>query len=342
MIFARVKDATRKTSARSTSMPDQTYKPGSVAGRRSMPAIIDLLRVTHWIKNLLVLFPVVLAQRVSDAGAWLSALAATGVFCLASSAVYVFNDIRDRASDRLHPDKKNRPLASGRLGAGTALVLAVVLAAASLVGAAAVNVALLVVVAAFLVLQVAYSTYLKQKMLLDVMCIALGFVLRAAGGAVAIGVPISPWLFVCTLTVCLFMGFCKRCNEIASIRDAALAESHRKTLVGYSSELLTHLITLSAGIAIISFMLYATSRRTMGNFGAFRAYCIIYTLPLVIYGVCRFAMLSMQAGYPGPTELILRDRPFQLILLLWMLAMVAIVLWGGNLEEWLRIRGYLT
>jgi len=323
-------------------MSSETDKPGSGLARGSTAALIELLRITHWVKNLLVLFPVVLAQRASETTVWLSALAATGVFCLASSSVYVFNDIRDRASDRLHPDKKNRPLASGRVRVPVAGVMVVVLAAASLVAAAAVNVALLVVVALFLALQAAYSTYLKRKMIVDVMCIALGFVLRAAAGAVAIGVPISPWLFVCTLTVCLFMGFCKRCNEIASIRDTALAENHRRTLAGYSSELLTHLITLSGGIAIISFLLYATSARTIQEFGAFRAYCLVYTVPLVIYGVCRFAMLSMRASYPGPTELVLRDGPFQLTLVLWVLAVVAIVLWGGNLEEWLRVQGYVT
>jgi len=213
-------------------------------------------------------------------------------------------------------------------------VTAVALALAAAAVAACVNWAVLLVVLMYLVLQLGYTYFLKQKMLADVLCIALGFVLRAVGGAVAIGVEISPWLFVCTLTICLFMGFCKRCNEIATAGQAAKAELHRPVLVGYSSELLTHLITVSAGIAIVAFLIYATSARTVDQKHLGTDY-LIYTLPLFIYGVFRFAMLSMMGAYSDPTALFLRDRPMQLTVLLWIAALVAIVRWGKDLQRWL-------
>jgi 4-hydroxybenzoate polyprenyltransferase len=185
---------------------------------------------------------------------------------------------------------------------------------------------------AYLVLQLAYTYYLKRKMLVDVICIALGFVLRAVAGAVAIGVPISPWLFVCMFTICLFMGFCKRCNEIATMGPMPDAHQHRRTLLDYSLELLTHLITVSASIAVVALLLHATSKRTVGNLGT---NYLIYTLPVFIYGVFRFAMLSMKGIYKDPTDLFLRDRPMQLAVLLWVAAIVAIIRWGKPLQHWL-------
>ncbi|MEI7835744.1 MAG: UbiA family prenyltransferase, partial [Planctomycetota bacterium] len=222
--------------------------------------------------------------------------------------------------------------AAGRLGVGRAWVFSILLAAAGLGVAAAVNRDTLVVLGGYLLLQALYTRFLKHKMLLDVIGIAMGFVLRAVAGAVAIGVEISPWLFVCTFTLCLFMGFCKRCNEIVTIGEPDQAAAHRPTLTGYTVNLLTHLITVSAGVAVVGFLLYATSPRTVGNF---HTSMLVYTLPLVFYGVFRFAMLSMFGSYSDPTELILRDRPFQMTLVLWLGAAAAILKWADRLPSWL-------
>jgi hypothetical protein len=165
---------------------------------------------------------------------------------------------------------------------------------------------------------------------MDVICIALGFVLRTAAGAVAIKVVISPWLFICMFTICLFMGFCKRYSEVAKISDLALAKSHRPTLIIYTPELLTHLITVSAGIAVTGFLLYGLSERTVAIFGT---NYFIYTLPIVVYAVFRFAMLSMNGVYADPTALILRDRPFQAVTVLWVLSALLIVYWGKDLQS---------
>ena len=281
-----------------------------------------LARPRHWVKNVIVLLPVVFARQMGSASAWWRAGVAAAAFCCAASAVYAFNDVMDRREDRYHPSKRDRPVASGRIGVGAATVESAVLVVfAVLVGLLA-NRLVLLTVLAYLVLQLAYSAFLKHKMLLDVICIALGFVLRAVAGAVAIEVSVSPWLVVCTFTICLFVGFCKRRNEIADLGGHEAAGNHRRTLSGYTPELITHLITLSGAVAIVSFVLYATSSRTVAHLGT---HALVYTLPLVVYGVCRFAMLSMRAVYDDPTDLILRDRPFQATVALWVGCVVVVV-----------------
>ncbi len=298
-----------------------------------LTAAIKLARPRHWVKNVIVLMPVIFAMRIGDAGAWAAAALAAAAFCLAAGAVYVVNDIADRQRDRLHPDKRTRPLAAGRVSLRAAAIEAGLLLAAALAVAAAVNGLVLAVVGAYVLLQAAYTFYLKRKMLLDVICIALGFVLRAVAGAVAIPVEPSPWLFICTFTLCLFLGFCKRCNELATLGETDNAHRHRPSLAGYRPELLTHLITLSAAVAVVAFLLYGASDMTVARIGT---NYLVYTLPLVVYGVFRFAMLSMTGRYADPTDLILRDRPFELTIAVWLALAVAIVYWGRDIQDLAR------
>ncbi len=294
---------------------------------------IRLARPEHWLKNLLVFFPVLLSERRPQTRAWLEAAVAAAAFCLASSAAYILNDIRDRHRDRLHPRKKGRPLAAGTVSVGAAAIEVMVLLTAALVTAAACGPWLIGVVAAYLLLQAAYSVALKRKMMLDAICIALGFVLRAAGGAVAIRVSISPWLFVCTFTLCLFLGFCKRRNEAATLGPSGEAEAHRWTLAAYTPELLTHLITLSGAIAVVSFLMYTLDPATIGRL---KTNYLVYTLPIVIYVVFRFAMLSMMGSYADPMDLILHDRPFQFMAVLWIASVLAIIAFGPRFQAWLE------
>jgi len=296
-------------------------------------AAVAVLRVPHWIKNVFVLAPVIFAVRMADPWAWGQAALAALAFCLASSAAYILNDLRDRDADRHHPRKCTRPIAAGQLALGAAWMECLVLAVAALAVAWAVNRGVLALVAAYLVLTAAYSLGLKHRMLLDVMLVAAGFVLRAAAGAVAIRVVISPWLVVCTFTICLFLGFCKRYNEVVTLAGGPdEGRRHRPTLDGYTPQLLTHLITLSAAIAIVSFLLYATSPMTLERFHTIG---LLVTLPLVIYGVCRMAMLSMRGRYADPVEIMLRDRPFQVAVVLWTALAAAAVVWGETIEAWL-------
>jgi len=294
---------------------------------------VKLARPGHWIKNTVVLLPILFGMRTSDADSWARIVWAAVAFCFVSSFGYIINDICDRQSDRNHPRKKDRPLAAGRVSVSAAVIEAIVFLSAGLVVAYCLSVLLLWVVAGYVVLGIYYTFVLKHHALVDVICIAMGFVLRAVAGAVAIGVVISPWLFICMFTICLFMGFCKRYSEIVTIGDVREAEGHRATLIEYTPELLTHLITLSAGIAVVGFLLYGLSERTIEQFGT---NYFIYTLPIVVYGVFRFAMLSMKANYVDPTDLILHDSVFQMTVLLWVASAVVIIRWGRELASWIQ------
>jgi 4-hydroxybenzoate polyprenyltransferase len=293
--------------------------------------IIQIARPTHWIKNIIILFPIFFSLNIEKAEAWVKVIITLITFLLASSASYIFNDIWDRDRDRFHPVKQNRPIASGQVSLATALIESVLLLLLSFLVAQFAGYGVLLLVAFYLIIQACYTVFLKNKMIVDVICIALGFVIRAIAGAACIRVEISPWLIICTFTISLFMGFCKRGNEVATIKNKEQAEGHRVTLPGYTPELLTHFITLSAGVAVVSFLLYSSSPMTIERFGTIY---LSYTLPLVIYGIFRFAMLSMRGTYADPTDLIVRDRPFQATVLLWAISAFIIIYGGRAVQEW--------
>jgi 4-hydroxybenzoate polyprenyltransferase len=298
-----------------------------------MRPMIQLARPGHWVKNVVVLMPVVFGLQMRETGAWVQALTAAVVFCFASSFAYIINDIKDRRSDQAHPLKKTRPLASGLISTKAAVIEAMIFLALALALAQSLSFILVLTILAYLLLQICYTMFLKSMVLVDVICIALGFVLRAVCGAVAIHVYISPWLFICMFTICLFMGFCKRYSEVITIGDSIQAQSHRHTLIEYTPELLTHLITLSAGIAVVAFLVYGLNERTIEHFGT---NYFIYTLPIVVYAVFRFAMLSMKGSYEGPTDLILHDKPFQITILIWGVAILGIICYGKNIVGWIQ------
>jgi 4-hydroxybenzoate polyprenyltransferase len=295
--------------------------------------MIRLARPRHWVKNVVVFIPVVFGMRMLDAEAWAQAGVAALAFCFASAFAYIVNDIKDRRGDLAHPLKKDRPVASGRVGTKAAAAEAAVFLVIALAVARGLSTLVLLIVVVFVLLQVSYTLFLKERALIDVICIALGFVLRAGSGVAAIRGEVSPWLFICMFTICLFMGFCKRYNEIVTIADRTGAENHRPTLIEYTPELLTHLVTLSAGIAVIAFLLYSLSDSTIDRFGTVY---FVYTLPIVIYGVFRFAMLSMRGAYADPTDIIFNDRPFQLTTAVWIAAALGIITYGKSLGSLLQ------
>jgi 4-hydroxybenzoate polyprenyltransferase len=297
----------------------------------SMGNMIRLVRPESWIKNTIVFAPVVFSMRVGEMQAWTRAGVAAIACTFASGFAYILNDIRDIEADRAHPSKRNRPLVSGQVSISVAAAEAVVFLALAVIMAWSLSTIALLVVLTFVALQVSYTFLLKQKALLDVIIIALGFVLRAGSGVVAIGAEISAWLFICIFTICLFMGFCKRYNEVVTMKDGREAKNHRATLMAYTPELLTHLITVSAGIAVISFLLYGLSESTIERFGSIY---FVYTLPLVFYAVFRFAMVSMKGSYTDPMDVVLHDRPFQIVSLVWAVAAIGIIFWGRALNSW--------
>jgi len=296
--------------------------------RHTLWHMLLLARPHHWTKNAIVLLPMTFAKRVLDPNAWGAAIAAAAAFCFASSAMYILNDIRDRHNDQAHPFKRTRPLASGAVTVPSACLGLSAAALIALAIAWAVSPSVLSLVLAYMLLQTGYSLYLKQKMIIDVICIALGFVLRASTGAVAIGVEPSLWLVICTFTLCLFIGFCKRRNEAATISDVSLAAAHRKTLTGYTPELLTHLTTLAAGVTIVAYLQYATSPLTVERFGT---HYLAYTLPLIVYGIARMEMLSIKGCFQDPVDILFRDHPLQATILLWLVSSTVVVLWGPEI-----------
>ncbi|MCA9243175.1 MAG: decaprenyl-phosphate phosphoribosyltransferase [Phycisphaerales bacterium] len=292
--------------------------------------IVRLLRPHQWIKNLFVLAALVFGKQLFNANSVIIALLGFFAFCLVSSAVYVLNDLHDRDEDRLHPRKRLRPIASGEVSPNSARMLFAGLVVVGIGGAFALGRAFGLVVAGYLVLQLLYTFGFKHAVILDVICIAVGFVMRAVAGAVLIAVPISPWLVVCTFTLCLFMGFSKRRCELNAIANGA-AGQHRRTLEIYTPDLLNHMTTLAAGLAIVTFLLYTTDARTKAVFRE-SAELLIYTLPIVVYAVFRFAVLVEHGEVDGPTDVITRDRPFQAAIVLWVLAVLAIIYYGAQLR----------
>ncbi len=293
-------------------------------------AYLELMRPKQWIKNLAVLAGPAFAMRTDAHAMGLTAIV-FAAFCLVSSASYSINDLLDRGADALHPTKKHRPIARGDISPPAAAVWAVVL----LAGGIGVSLTFLsrgttFIIIAYFVMILAYSVALKRRMILDVILIATGFVLRAAAGAQAVGVFVSPWLIVCTFTLCLFMGFGKRRCEIAQFDTLEAAGEHRNTLARYTPELLNNLISVSAGIAIMTFLLYTMDRDTQTTFPKQH---LLYTLPLVVYGVFRYAMLVQSGRMHGPTDIVLRDRPFLGAVIVWGFLAAAIMLE----DKWIHI-----
>lgn len=279
------------------------------------------LRPRQWTKNAAVLAAALFGHRLADRAGLVAAVSAVAVFCCLGSATYLVNDVIDRAKDRLHPTKSTRPIAAGRVPPGRAVLLAGVLAALGLGLAFAVNVATGLCGVAYLALQVAYTGWLKHVVLLDVFSIAAGFVLRVVIGAVAVGVPISNWLLLCTLLLALFLALGKRRQEIVLL--VGDAGSHRGVLLQYSVGLIDQLTTIVTACLLLAYALYTVAPETVANVGSD---AMKYTVPLVLYGVFRYLYLVHQRGEGGaPEKVLLGDAPILLTCLLYALAAAAIL-----------------
>jgi len=303
-------------------------------------AYLQLLRPAQWTKNVFVFAGLVFGRKLSDGTSVGITLLGFVCLCVLSSLVYIVNDIHDREEDRLHPRKCKRPIASGVVSVGAASTLAVSLFIVGLGGSWLLDHRFGLVATVYLILQTLYTFSFKHAVILDVVTIGLGFVLRAVSGAVLVDVDISPWLVLCTFTLCLFMGFSKRRCELNALAQTGPGNAgrHRRTLSIYTPDLLNHMTTLTAGIAIVSFMLYTIDDRTMEQFGdpevgRFGSHCLLYTLPLVVYAVFRFAVLVEHGEVEGPTDVVLRDHPFQAAIVLWVAVTLSIIYLTPQLQE---------
>lgn len=275
---------------------------------QQLVALVEALRPKGWTKNVLLYVGLVFALRLSDPTAFLQATWAFVVFCCVSSAGYLFNDLADAEQDRLHPRKRRRPIASGRVSPGQARALGTVLLLLGLGGGFLLNLRFGLVTLAYVLLNVAYNSGLKRVVLVDVFVLATFFVIRAVAGAVAIGVPISPWLYVCTILAALFLGLAKRRHELILLGDDAA--SHRSILSDYSAALLEQLITIVTASLVMAYSLYAFSAENLP-----RDHSMMVTVPIVLFGIFRYLYLVHRRDLGGaPEEVLLGDR--------WMMATV--------------------
>jgi len=283
--------------------------------------IFKSLRPQQWIKNFFIFAPVIFSRNLLNPSMVLKTAAAFAAFCLIASAHYIFNDIRDLEEDRLHPVKSKRPLASGRLKTGPAVMSCVVMAVLGLAVAATVNGSVLIISAVYLVLQVLYSLRLKHVVILDVFVVAAGFVIRVVAGGLAIEVTISSWLLICTMLLALFLAMGKRRHEIVLLEgDAA---NHRPILKEYNTALLDQMISVVTASTLVAYCLYTISEETVAKFGTRK---LIYTVPFVLYGIFRYLyLIYLKAEGGSPESLIIKDKPLLLDLFLWIAAAVLIL-----------------
>jgi 4-hydroxybenzoate polyprenyltransferase len=291
-----------------------------------LAAVLVSLRPRQWVKNLFVFAGLVFGQRLFTPALW-PALAAFGIFCVLSGAIYLVNDVADRDKDRLHPKKRERPIAAGRLSARVALGVAVVLVAGGLVGAAALSGGVLLVSVAYVALLAAYSVWLKHIVIVDVLTVALGFVLRALAGTLAIDVAISGWLLICTVLIALFLALGKRRHEYLTLE--ADAARHRPILAEYSAGLLDQMIAVVTASTVTAYALYTMSPETVAKF---HTQLLPATLPFVLYGIFRYLYLLYRRRLGGnPSELFLNDRALLVNTVCWVVA-VLLIIYGTRVQ----------
>ena len=293
---------------------------------RLLAELLRALRPRQWTKNFFVFAGLVFSQHLIDAVQVVQVLGAFVVFCMASGCIYLFNDLVDLQRDRLHPLKSLRPLASGRLAVGVARWALAALLGLTVGLGFLLGLPFLTVILVYLGVQIFYSLLLKRIVILDVFCIAAGFVLRILAGAVVIQVDVSRWLVVCTLMVSLFLGLAKRRHELTLAGEDAT--SHREVLADYSPDLLDQLISVVTAATVLSYTLYTVDPETVAKFGTGN---LVLTVPFVLYGVFRYLyLIHMKGGGAGgaggsPESTLLNDPPLLANISLWGLVVVLVL-----------------
>ncbi len=282
-------------------------------------ALLKTMRPRQWSKNVFIFAALVFDKQLLIVDSFLRTLGGFALFCLISSAVYIFNDLADVEADRQHPEKKNRPIASGRLSIGAAWTAGILIVLVTLALGYLLSPAFAAVMAVYLVLNLAYSKWLKHIPILDVLIIAAGFVLRVHAGVTLIHVErFSPWLYVVMTLLALYLGFGKRRAELGLL--AQQAGSHRKVLEGYTIPLLDQYIMIVSGTTIVAYSLYTFSAPNVPA-----NHSMMLTIPFVVYAIFRYLyLIEVEHSGGSPEEILLTDRPFQIAMLLWALAVLAV------------------
>jgi 4-hydroxybenzoate polyprenyltransferase len=311
------------------TVPHAIDRPGpDPAGdsARPRPLAVNLLlslRPAQWTKNLIIFAGLIFGGRLLEPEAVVTSVAAFVIFCALSGVVYLINDVMDRAADRQHPLKRHRPIASGQVPVALALGTAGLLGVSALASAFALRIEFGVVSAAYLALLALYSGPLKHVVIIDVLTIAIGFVLRAAAGAVVIGVEIGHWLLIVTLLLALFLALSKRRHELVLLAEGAT--SHRPILQEYSPYLLDQMISVVTASTLVAYAFSTISPEVIEKFGTDK---LGLTFPFPLYGIYRYLYLVHQKeGGGNPSDLLLNDRPLLVCVALWALA-VALIIYG--------------
>jgi len=304
-----------------SQLPPET--PRTIPPARTMRATVRswvrLMRPIQWTKNAIVFAALVFARLVTHPTALQDAVLAFVAFCAISSAIYIFNDWRDIERDRVHPTKRRRPLASGAISPRAGLIGCAVLAAGGCGIAALVSWKLVLVCVAYLAMMVMYSISWKHVVILDVFIIAGGFILRATAGAVAVGVNVSSWLLICTFFLSLFLGFCKRRNEISTL--VGDAEAHRPSLRGYTIPVLDQFIALTAASTLMAYSMYTFSSSVVP-----RNDSMMITIPFVAFALSRYLFLVYGKNLGGsPESVLLKDRPVFVAILGWGVTVLVVL-----------------
>ncbi len=280
------------------------------------------MRPSHWVKNAFIFAPLVYGKALMNTESDLRAVMAFFAFCFVSSSVYILNDIVDRNADSQHPKKKHRPIASGAVSVGSAVVQLGLVAAVAVALASQLPWQAGACIAIYAVLNLGYSFGLKHVVLLDIFIIAAGFMLRVLTGAKAIQVDVSEWLIICTLFLSLFLGVAKRRSELAHLGRG----DSRKVLEDYTPELIRVILNVSVAGSIMSYTLYSVSDHTQQFFGTDK---FVYTVPIVMYGIFRYLYLDeKRRTAENPVAVILRDPSLIATGIIWTLVSVALIYWG--------------
>ena len=289
----------------------------------TLPPLALALRPLQWTKNGLLFAALVFDQKLFQPVAVLTTILAFIAFACVSSAVYLVNDLRDREQDRAHPTKRLRPIAAGTVGQQAAIATALLLGGGGLALSLAISPGFLGIAVLYLGLMLGYSYGLKRVLIVDVLVIATGFVIRAAAGAIALAVEISPWLLVCSFLLALLLGFGKRRHERLILQGRAAL--HRRALLGYSPRLLDQLIATTAAATVIAYAVYTFDAAAVPA-----NHAMMLTIPFVVYAIFRYLHLLYAYRLGGsPEVLLVADRPLLTAVVCWGVVSVAILYGGG-------------
>ncbi|WP_026882277.1 decaprenyl-phosphate phosphoribosyltransferase [Clostridium akagii] len=281
-----------------------------------MKYILKLMRPKQWLKNVFVLAALVFSGKFQNGHILLLNLYVFILFSLISSAVYILNDLVDVEKDKQHPQKKFRPIASGKVSKSQALAFELIIVCIVLFTSYSISLKLLVVLLTYYIMNILYSFKLKNVVIVDVMIITFGFVLRVISGSIVTNVQLSPWLILCTILISLFLALNKRRSEIVTLKDKR--GSHRKILEEYSVELIDSMLTIVTPSILITYCLYtfsSTQSRTM-----------MITIPFVLYGIFRYQYLVSKKNVGGkPEDVFQNDMPFLIDIVLWAVIIIAII-----------------